>query len=210
MDKLIKKHFSLSDWEFEAGHRYYISTAYSISPPSSLATPAAGGTLAAYYCYLKDTLAPNVPDGRFIASHFRAVDGIIFVMHFRRQPPLAPGNPKNGYTLYYESTSAIWQLRLYVNGSYYLKGQRPAIPYTPGTWLRLRFDFYQYITETTLSVLRVAVFYEAAGEWVSLGYIDDTENKFATSASNRIGFCMQGWYRDDPSFMDDTEIWKKI
>ena len=209
MDTLIKKHFSLTDWNFEPGNRYYLNAITYKSPPSSLAAPWPPWTRNFYYCYLKDTLAPCVPDGRFIAYFFLIEHQLNLRIFFRQQPPLVSNGDQNGYRIDYLSTFLKWRLYRYINGVSLFLGEKTIPSYPYATWKRLRFDFYQYLPPGLIMTLKVEVFHEVTGEWVSLGFLEDGANQFANSLANRVGFSLEGAFPMDPSCIDDTEIWKK-
>ena len=209
MDKLKLIHHSLADWEFEPNHRYYITADYSISSPSSLATPTPAGANYYYYCYLKYELAHNVPNGRFIAYFRQQEAWLLFRIFFRQQTPLHHLGNQNGYVLIYAPGDPGVQIFRYIAAVQTYIGHINVPLYDRNTWRKLKFDFYQYITGAPMTTLRIEIFQEIAGAWVSQGYVEDGVNAFANSPENRIGFALWGPDPPYPSLIDDIEIWKQ-
>ena len=200
-------HYSLADWEFEEGHGYFISAVQSVSPPSSIAAPE---NIPRYpYCYLKETLAKCVPQGKFITwFRFSPYSGYLYIF-FRQQTPLVHSGNQNGYRLEIDRTGAFTRLLRFIDGGGLMVGSYTHDPIPGDIWLHIKVKFWEYIPPSLVPTLRIELFFEEAGEWVSKGYLEDGDNPFADSDINRIGWAMNSYHNTYIDYLDDTEIWKK-
>lgn len=205
----LPKHHSLTDWDFEPGHDYYLSVAHFVSAPSALAAPLAGAGIHYYYAYLKeDSGGKCIPIGSFRTYFMVIVAGQNLRIFIRQQPPLVHGGDQNGYVVYLDNIFQKWSITRYVNGIGYGYGSHPLDGILANVWNRIRLDFYEYFNPTLDPLLRIELFVELAGEWVSQGYFDSPP-AFSLSEFNRIGFSLYGYNAAQYMLADNTEIWSQ-
>jgi len=209
MKTLTRPHFSLADWEFEAGHHYFISTVEFVSPPSSLCTPLVNPPPTYSYCYLKEALAKCVSQGKFITWWNPIYKQIYLYIFFRQQTPLVHSGDQDGYRLEIDAGADYTRLFRYVAGGGALIGSYTHDPIPYHEWIHIKLKFWEYTPPSLIQTLRIELFFEEAGEWVSKGYLEDDTNPFADSDTNRIGFAQKGHITGNREYLDDTEVWRK-
>lgn len=209
MDRLIPVHHSLSDWEFETGHTYFISTDHFVGGPSSICAPFAGPWYQYAYCYLKEALGKNIPEGMFVTYYMNENVNTYWDIYFRQQIPLVHFGDQNGYRLRMYHPTREWRLYRYIaGGSATLKtGDLNAI--NVDTFYLYRVRWYTYLNPQLQLVLRIELQQYLAAEWQSLGYYDDPTNQFADSDDNRVGFAVRAETDGRRQYLDNTEIWEK-
>lgn len=205
----MKKHHSLSDWDFDPKDDWHTDESEYVSPPTSLTcydTIQEGHR----WCYLKQAVIDDLPEGRFVTVVKSKNWGPGYLDIFLRTQALPTDYlPENGYWIRIGSG----QLKIYriVNGATTsLKETTPSNPPQEHVWEKWRVTFWQYINEDLETVFRIVVEKEVSGEWKEQAVGEDPDNLWAESGVNRIGFGLQ-WALDvGTTFLDDTEIWKRV
>lgn len=210
MDKLVHIHHTLSDWTFKTGQGLHISTVRYISPPSSLCLSSIDGGFHNAWVLLKDALGLCIPEGRFITQIFPRHGGAaLLYVYLRAQDVPTVLFPNNCYWLYIIGTTVNPYRR--VNSVDTDLGQKTFTgAFLPNVWTHWRITFWNYLGTDLVTVLRITVERYQAGAWALLATINDPVNKWADSATNRIGFQFAGSDAPYITNIDDTEIWKRI
>lgn len=210
MDKLIKH--SLTDWEFSVARRPYIVATQYVSPPTSIAGTYIAGQQKYGWFFLKEALAADLPEGRMVSWFRRHTgEGGLMRWYFRTQAlPDGPTDyPANCY--YYWETKTYGTIYRRVADSDTILASDPfPSPYSIDEWVHERLTFFQYVNVALQNVLRIIFEREIAGEWVEQISADDPANYWAESGTNRIGFYLRPYSNTSHTWMDDTEIWRKI
>lgn len=210
MDKLVKIHRSLADWNFKPTGWFSIIDTDYVSPPSCLrlGTPL---KLPAGWAYLKLPLGANIPQGQFISwRKCNTVWNQWLAPHFRVQ--LLPTNdyPANCYYLSLAQTNYALYRREAGTNTVLKTGAYPN-PFSPGAWRRFRLTWYEYIGVNLLKILRTTLDMQIDTTWTQQFFYDDTANKWSDSTTNRIGFLAPGHNVYSVfDLIDNTEIWKAI
>lgn len=208
MDKLIPVHHSLLDWEFETNHTYFLSTDHFVEGPSSLCAPLSSPYLQYAYCYLKEALGKNIPEGMFITYYMNEGLQNYWNIYFRQQPPLVHGANQNGYRVYVDHVFKKWRIYRYIAGGSVLLFIGNLNPINVGTFYLFRVRWYVYLNPFLEKIFRIDLSQYLAAEWQPLGYYDDSTNQFADSEDNRVGFDVKAAATGQRQYLDNTEIWK--
>lgn len=209
MDKLIKKHHSLIDWEFEPGNEYYLDATTFISSPSSLAVPLdpAGGLT--HYVFLKEAVSGSINDGQFITALRQAIHAHRIGVYFRQSNDLsncANQGLGDGYKVEWDRTNT--QIIVYRAGiavGYLTSVPNPDID----TWHYFKVSWYSYINPGLDRIVRIHCYVKVNGEWHDCGYWEDSHPLHEDDPVNRIGFHIGGVWSDKKDYADDTQIWEK-
>ncbi len=202
--KMKFEHHSVSDWDFQAGTPFILSTGRYVSPPSSLylygvASPTVN---RAILCRLPSCQV--VAQGE-VRCWFRSDNvGLGQELYFRNQAALGTANYNNGYEM---SIRGTWAYFYYVLGGTGHLLDAIAITRAQNTWSGWRVVFWNGIQPPTTPALAVDLYEKVGGIWVKRGHtIYDTNNRWAASGINRLGIgCNE--YRNQAYWHDDTELW---
>ena len=208
---IIKKHFSLDDWDFSTPAPYLDTTVY-VSSPTSLAARYAPPFNRYGYAFCKLPLAQNVPDGRIISYNYYgySINGVV-KWYYRAQtyPPAADGIPANSYRICWGNNYVIIQKT--VNGQTSTIARYDFSPYLSlNTWHLFRATWWQYTGAGPTTILRHRIEHYKDGNWVTLIDFDDGNNHWAGSSVNMVGVQLSHAVENRIEAVDDTEIWKKI
>ncbi|MBA7642498.1 hypothetical protein ES703_50193 [subsurface metagenome] len=207
MKQIKMEHHSVSDWDFEHGAtNRSLSAAQFISPPTSLRIlePTTATFMDVILCRVPATQC--LPQGEvrsWVHSYYRN----LHVAQFRNQKPLGSANQNNGYQIYLAMNVA--SLGRYINNVYSERDSTTCETFV-STWTRYRVVFWNGTTPGDVAALCVNLYREVAGEWVQEGStMYDTDNSWADSEINRIGFRARSTY-NHPQYWDDTELWAPV
>lgn len=203
-------HHSLADWDYSTPGPY-ISDKVFISPPSSLAARKDPPFEREGWAICKLAAAHNVPDGR-IVSYNRLGVATFLAIHwiFRAQEPPDPNFliHKNNYHFQFRHDRV--DLYLTVGGVHTLLKTYTFSPsLSLNTWYQFRATWWQYITAGLTKLLRITLEQSIDTTWQELFCYDDSNNKWADSDINKLGFCLLHGSSALPTAIDDSELWKK-
>ncbi len=224
MDKLTRPtsntllkpaHHSLSDWDWQPGAYFMLSGDYFISAPTALAIPSdTSGTPRFGWAALKEDLEANIPHGLLTSWHHRAYGGPGYLdFWFRAQalPPSAgqPAFPANCYLLRVSTTYCEVFKRVNNVQTRILNYKMPH-GFSYSTWNRHAI-YWGTVSGSGGDVCRITLKKEINGQWRTQASVDNSQNLWAGSPVNRVGFTIAGRgqgpkYR---TYLDDTEIWKR-
>lgn len=209
MDTLIPVHHSLTDWLFETGKNWFISTVKFVSSPSSLARPNAFYTTIDGHFALKEAVSGNLKDGRAI-TYFHAertdIRQLRCIVRAQTSPHL--GMPSNCYM--FTATQAVGRLTRVVSGSSNtLKEVATPFVWNINTWYRFRFTWYTFFSPSLETTLRLIIEYELAGTWTPWLSYDEANPQWEASATNLLGFWSSNGNTDSRTFWDDTLVYKR-
>jgi len=203
------KHHSLGDWDFEAGHFYFLDNTEYVSSPTSLCTPLSTPATTYFYVFLKDTLGKNIPNGRFITDW--RFTGFVDRMeiYLRQQPPFVHRGTEDGYVVLVNPVAGHWRISRYTGGTGGIENTESLTSLVVDTWYKIKLDFYEYLNADLNYILRIELFVEIDGEWVSQGHWDDSTPLFSDSEDNRLGFALRAYQVGAFAWVEDTQIWEK-
>lgn len=215
MEKLIASHHSVADWDFQPDSWAGLDDYTFISEPTSLACPIKKSTYYQYvWVFLKEALGGNVAHGKICTwlwiSHATTSTPRFF---FRAQslPPTTAGaqEPDDCYLVLVNQNVCTLYRR--INKSNTTVGSHPwDPPLTEMTWNKIALT-WETVTMPGGDWLAFLVEQEVDEAWKQYPLIYDTQNLWATSGVNRVGFRIAGT-RSTPgkaSRVDDTEVWKR-
>ena len=100
-----KIHHSLTDWELEEGHKYFIDNEQFRSGPTSLCCPAINTANLMKYVYLKPALGLNIPFGMVDIYKLFTTFHLTWEFYFRQQTPLVHRGTQNGYKILFQDNT---------------------------------------------------------------------------------------------------------
>lgn len=209
MDKLKPIKHSLADWDFNPAGLLSITEEQYVSSPSSLTTGTAGTSGWRDWAFLKTALGACIPDGKFLEywrySHTSYDEHMVY---FRTQALPIDSMPADCY--YFRTTSSEWKLLRRVDDhDTELDGGTYPTEIPAHTWVHFRITFYQYLNAPLNNVLRIICEIDKGEGWETLTEVDDTNNQWAESEVNRIGFAIQSYRDTERCYIDNTEIWRR-
>ncbi|MBA7701393.1 hypothetical protein ES703_110129 [subsurface metagenome] len=200
----IPKRYSVADWDFEYGAtNRSLSAIQYISAPTALRIlePTTATFIDVILCRVPETLC--LPQGEvrnWQHGYYKNLHPIVF----RNQAPLGSATFFNSYHIYLVQTTAV--LYRHILGVVAERDRTTCETFTD-TWTHYRAVFWNGYTPESIAALCVNLYREVAGEWVQEGEtMHDTDNSWADSEINRIGFAARSTY-NHPQYWDDTELW---
>ena len=217
MNKRIKH--SLSDWNFPSGS-LELTALHVISSPTAIRAHT-DRTAGYTWVFLKPSLAPCLTQGRIVSWMWHRSGSSAFPKWAFRAQDLPPGqgatdnNPANCYQVNIDWSGIATRIFIgyWLDGVWtqLWSGESADWASVYLTWSKWRVTWYEYVTDTLESYLRIVVEYFEDGAWHEATHFDDNNNRWSGSPANRVGFCLFGlnvaddWY----DILDDTEIWEK-
>lgn len=207
----MNQKYSLMDWDYEDPGPYISDEVY-VSAPTSLAAQQKVGLIRQGWAFCKLPAALCVPDGR-IVSGIRLCDAIAIRLYwfFRAQayPPEGQVDPDNCYALFYRCQD-VRLYRIVGGGLSLLYDYNFPTPLAAETWYWFRLTFWQYLPADLVKLLRVTLDRWISGAWENLFIKDDSDNMWAESEINKVGFNLRYGAAQKITAIDDTEIWERI
>lgn len=208
MTKVLAKHHTIADWDFQRGAlQRDLDTTYYISPPTSLHfKPGAEWLYNVILCRIPATQC--LPQGEVRTWLRRYTPNTsACCATFRNQAPLGSAYLSNCYQLKVDfGAIGLWLVR--ADTWYEIDHWTYSLP--ENTWVRFRTFWYNGEKPDGTPALCVDLYREEAGEWVKMEDTKyDTANWWPDSEINRCGI----WTYLNPyshSWFDDTEIWGPV
>lgn len=207
MDRLAKVHHSLIDWDYEPGATFVVTNRQFVSAPTSLGLDPDAEADQRGIVYLGDALGSSIPIGKIITWHrYDSIFRSDFLVYWRRSPKDWTLYPINGYSMRYIRTS--WTVQRHIDGVGVQLGFGAFDPILPkDTWFHVRLIWFEYLTATLQTVLRVVFDMDIGAGWVNLLTYDDNANALHGQEINRVGFRLRAGEGVNWQYIDDTEIW---
>jgi len=219
MEKIAQlKHRSLTDWDFQVDSLLELNAAHYVSEPSSLAVPRQWtGYWEWLWAYLKASIDNCIPHGLLATWLWMEREGTNtpwFWVRAQAVPPAGAGfvKPANGYAFHF-TTAYVRIIRRVNNSETVLVTEDLANQLPARQWNHIAM-FWETLDLGAGDFLRLTFQVEVDGAWVTQATYDDTQDLWAGSSVNKVGFNLAGSFiREDEAYksrVDDTEIWRRI